>query len=76
MAERRKYTKVFKESKDEMLTLLEDIKVNNEEFNKGACFNIGQEIAGVDFHKYRYFDLAVNELEGGRLEIVGVYPEE
>jgi hypothetical protein len=76
MKERKKFRDVFKEDKDEKLTLLNDIVVKGERFSKEQIFALDEPIGGVNFHKYRYLDLAVEVGEGGVLTIVGFYSTE
>lgn len=76
MKERKKFRDIFKEDKDETLTLLRDIIVKGEKFTKDQIFALNETIAGVDFHKYRYLDLAVEVGTDGVLTIVGFYSSE
>ncbi len=72
---RKKFRDIFREEEKECLCLRVDIKVNDQDFKKGTCFDLNQLIAGVNFHKFRYLDLAIDE-ESGVSKIVGFYPAE
>lgn len=76
MKEKRKFRDIFKEDKDEKLTLLSNIIVKGEKFTKDQVFALNETIGGVDFHKFRYLDLAVEVGQDGVLTIVGFYPSE
>lgn len=74
--ERRKFRTIFQESKDENLSLLADVMIKGARFNRGTPFSVSEGLGGIEFHKFRYFDLAVNIHPDGVLEIMGFYPEE
>jgi hypothetical protein len=71
----KKFKEIFDENSNEELTLLFDVEVKGVRFKKGYTFCSDDELGGVNFHKYRYLDLAVIvKNEGAELEIVGFYP--
>ena len=76
MKERKKFKDIFEEDKNELLTLLLDVKIKGKLFNKNYSFTAKDELAGVNFHKYRYLDLAVEKGEDEIFEILGFYPAE
>ena len=72
--DRKKFVEIFKE-KGDTLTLLMDVKVKEQSFKKGKSFTDKEGLAGVDFHKFRYLDIAGKET-GGVFEITGFFPQE
>ena len=73
--ERKKFREVFSENSSEELTLLFDIEVKGEKFPKGYKFCKTDKLAGVNFHNYRYLDIAAEKEEGSQeLKLVGFYP--
>lgn len=75
MREKRKFKDVFNED-GENLVLLIDANVKGEDFNKDYKFTEEQKLNSVNFHKYRYLDLAVEIEEGVLPKIMGFYPAE
>lgn len=74
--ERKKFREIFQENEKEELTLLFPIEVKGEKFSKDYTFGTDDKLGGVNFHKYRYLDLAVVKEEGSdELKIVGFYPK-
>lgn len=72
---RKKFRDIFQENDKEELELLHDVEVKGEKFSKGDKFSLQDELGGVNFHKYRYLDLAVETIDSGkRLRLVGFYP--
>ncbi len=67
-----KFLDVFQENSDGSLTPKRQIRVNGISFDSGVTFQKGVSFGGIDFHLYKYFDLAVNE-DNGVLNITGFY---
>ncbi len=73
--ERKTFRDIFEENSKEELALLFDVEVKGEKFKKGHKFTASDDLAGVNFHKYRYLDLAVEQdPENGVLKLLGFYP--
>ena len=72
MQERYKFLEVFKENPDGSLTPKRRIHVNGITFEPGTTFQKGVAFGGVDFHLYKYFDIAGQE-ENGLLKIEGFF---
>lgn len=70
-----KFLDIFAEDAKEVLTLRVRIQVKEQDFNVGDSFRKDQKIAGVDFHVFRYFDFAVEQLSEGYYRIVGVFTQ-
>jgi len=73
--ERKKFRDVFKESPEGNLSLLIKVKVKEEVFDKDVSFGSGERLGGVDFHKFRYLDIAGKTDGQGVFEILGFYPQ-
>jgi hypothetical protein len=72
---RKKFREIFNENSNEELKLLFDIDVKGKKYSKGHTVCIDDELGGVNFHKYRYLDLAVIEdNDTDEIAIVGFYP--
>lgn len=72
---RKTFRDIFSEDKNEVLTLVCDVEVKGKNFPKGYTFTPKDELAGVNFHKYRYLDLAVEDIaDSDRIRLVGFYP--
>lgn len=73
--ERKKFRDIFSENENEELTLLFSIDVKGKKFPKGYTFSVGEELNGVNFHKYRYLDLAADkEADSDELKLLGFFP--
>lgn len=73
--ERRKFREIFSENDNKELTLLFPVEVKGEKFPKGYTFCATDELNGINFHKYRYLDLAAVKEEGNEeLKLVGFFP--
>ena len=70
-----KFLDVFSEDEKENLVLQVKIQVKEQDFNVGDQFRKNDKIAGVDFHGFRYFDFAVEQIEEGFYRIIGVFPQ-
>ncbi|MDA8611335.1 hypothetical protein N9L18_00520 [Candidatus Pacebacteria bacterium] len=73
--QKKKFRDIFQEDKDEKLKTIVPVKVKGEDYPKDYIFTANDKLGGINFHKYRYLDLAViPEESGDRLEIVGFFP--
>jgi hypothetical protein len=70
--QRFKFLDVFQENPDGSLTPKRQIYVNGITFGPGTIFQKGVAFGGVDFHLYKYFDIAGTE-ENNILKIEGFY---
>ncbi len=70
--QRYKFLDVFQENPDGSLTPRRQIHINGISFGPGVTFQKGVAFGGIDFHLYKYFDIAGHE-EGGVLIIQGFY---
>jgi hypothetical protein len=72
---RYKFLDIFQENSDGSLTPKKQIHVNGITFGPGGVnFQKGVAFGGVDFHLYKYWDIAVKE-ENGVLTIEGFYKQ-
>ena len=74
MDERFKFLDVFKENNDGSLTPKKQIHVNGITFGPGTTFQKGVAFGGIDFHLYKYWDIAGNE-DNGVLTINGFFQQ-
>lgn len=74
MEKRYKFLDVFQENTDGSLTPKRQIYVNGVTFGSGTTFQKGVAFGGIDFHLYKYFDIAGTE-ENGILTIVGFFQQ-
>jgi hypothetical protein len=65
---------VFNENSDGSLTPKRQIHINGINFGPGTIFNKGVAFGGVDFHLYKYWDIAGEEKDGV-LVILGFYQQ-
>ncbi len=72
---RYKFLEVFQENTDGSLTPKKSISINGVTLGTGLSFQKGTVFGGVDFHLYKYWDIAGKE-ESGILNIVGFYKDE
>ncbi|MBP5993897.1 MAG: hypothetical protein KA731_03225 [Candidatus Moranbacteria bacterium] len=73
--EKMKFREIFRENESEELTLIFPVEVKGKKFDKGHTFCATDELGGVNFHKYRYLDLAVVKEEGNdTIKILGFFP--
>ncbi len=73
--ERKKFRDIFLENPEGDLSLLKDLKVKGVIFKAETSFKAGQGLNNVDFHKFRYLDIAGKTDEQGVFEILGFYPQ-
>ncbi len=64
---------IFQEHPNGDLSPKETIIVNGLKFGKGVSFTQGLIFGGVDFHNYKYLDIAAEKNEEGTLIIKGFY---
>ncbi|MFA4845039.1 MAG: hypothetical protein WC654_00570 [Patescibacteria group bacterium] len=69
---RKKFWEIFRENSNGSLTPLRTISVNGVTFNSQVSFGPGVEFAGMNFHRYRNLDIAVEEKDDA-LVIKGFY---
>ncbi len=70
--ERKKFLEVFRENLDGTLSPLQPINVNGILFGPGVAFGPGVNFGGINFHQYKYLDIAVENV-GGTLVIKGFF---
>jgi len=72
MQQRYKFRDIFYENVDGSLTPQRQIFVNGISFGPGVTFQKGVAFGGIDFHLYKYYDIAGRE-ENGILVIEGFF---
>jgi len=70
--ERKKFRDIFQENPDGTLTLLFNVKIKETEFPLGTKFDEKTGLGGVNFHQFRYLDVAVQQGENA-LTVEGFY---
>lgn len=75
MEKKYKFLDVFQENADGSLTPKKTISVSGTTFGPGVSFQKGVAFGGVDFHLYKYLDIAVDE-QDDILNILGFYKEQ
>ena len=73
---RYKFTDIFQELPDGSLSPKEPIEVNGTVFGPGTTFQKGVVYGGIDFHLFKYRDIAITSVENeeGPKKIYGFYP--
>ncbi|HEY4522158.1 MAG TPA: hypothetical protein VJH91_00780 [Candidatus Paceibacterota bacterium] len=76
-SERRKFRELFDESKDGSLTPKTPLEINGVVFSQGVTFQKGVAYGGIDFHLYKYRDIAVqaDDMSEGPVKILGFYQD-
>jgi hypothetical protein len=74
MENRYKFLDVFKENNDGSLTPKRQIYINGITFGSGTNFQKGVAFGGIDFHLYKYWDIAGVE-QNGVLSITGFFQQ-
>jgi len=75
MEQRYKFLDIFQENADGSLTPKRQIYVNGVTFGPGGVtFQNGVAFGGVNFHLYKYWDIAAEE-QNGVLVIKGFYQQ-
>lgn len=69
--QRYRFLEIFRENLDGSLTNIKPINVNGATFNN-CTFGAGVSFGGVNFHLYKYLDIAAEE-RNGILVIKGFY---
>jgi hypothetical protein len=74
---RHRFLEVFKELPDGALSLLIPIEVNGVTFGPGVVFQRGVVYGGIDFHLYKYKDIAFlhTENDEGPKRFAGFYQD-
>lgn len=62
--QRYKFLDIFQENSDGSLTPKRQIFVNGITFGPGVNFQKGVAFGGIDFHLYKYWDIAGEEVNG------------
>lgn len=70
---RYRFLDIFQENFDGSLSPKTRIHVNGVEFGPGTTFGQGVTFGGVNFHQYKYFDVAGEVREEGVIDIKGFY---
>ncbi len=70
---RYKFLDVFQELLDGSLSPKVQVEINGVFFGPGVIFQRGVAFGGVDFHLYKYLDVAVVKQPDNHLKIVGFY---
>lgn len=74
MYRRYKFLDIFQENPDGSLSSKRPIEINGVSFGHGVSFGPGVAFGGVNFHQYKYLDIAAEEI-GGILHIKGFYKD-
>lgn len=61
---RYKFLDIFQENPDRSLSPKRTINVNGITFGSGVDFTAGVAFGGVDFHRFKYLDIAGEERDG------------
>lgn len=72
--ERYKFLEIFSENSDGSLSPKKPININGVTFGQGVSFSPGVSFGGVDFHRYKYLDIAAED-QGGLLIIKGFFKQ-
>lgn len=70
---RYKFLDVFQELTDGSLSPKMQIEINGVRFGPGVVFQKGVAFGGVDFHLYKYLDIAIEKSNDGTSKIIGFY---
>jgi len=71
---RYKFLDIFKENPDGSLSPKHVININGVTFGPGVAFTPGVAFGGVDFHRFKYLDIAAEE-QNGTLVIKGFFKQ-
>lgn len=61
---RYKFLDIFRENPNGSLSPKRTISVNGITFGSGVAFSPGVAFGGVDFHRFKYLDIAAEEQDG------------
>lgn len=70
---RQQFNQVFQEHNDGTIEPLRRVNINGVIFDRGVRFTSGVAFGGVDIHKFKGWDMEVDEVDG-ILIIRGFYP--
>ena len=70
---RFKFLEIFQELPDGALSPKRQLEINGITISAGAVFQRGVAFGGIDFHLYKYSDIAAQELADGSLKFIGFY---
>ncbi len=73
MIQKYKFLDIFQENPDGSLSPRRTINVNGITFGPGVAFGQGVAFGGVNFHQYKYIDIAAEEGSDGVLVVKGFY---
>lgn len=71
---RQKFLDVFQENSDGSLSPRVRINVNGVEFGPGVTFGQGVVFGGINFHQFKYLDIATEDQDGVKV-IKGFYKQ-
>ncbi len=71
---RYKFLDIFQENSDGSLSPKRVISINGITFSPGVSFSQGVSFGGIDFHRFKYFDIAAED-QNGVLVIKGFYKQ-
>lgn len=74
MIRRFRFSEVFQQNPDGYLSPIRQVEVNGITFGPDVSFGPGASFGGVDFHNYKYSDIAAEEINGV-LHIRGFYKD-
>ncbi len=72
---RYKFFDIFQKNPDGALSPKRTISVNGIIFNPGVSFSPGVSFGGVDFHRFKYLDIAAEE-QNSIVVIKGFYKQQ
>lgn len=72
---RYRFLDIFQENPDGSLSPRRVIGINGITFSPGVSFSQGVSFGGVDFHRFKYSDIAAEE-QSGILVIKGFYKQQ
>lgn len=70
---RYKFLDIFQELPDGSLFPKIQVEINGITFGPGIVFQKGVAFGGIDFHLYKYLDIAAVEQPNNPLKIIGFY---
>lgn len=73
MTKKFKFLDIFQINSDGSLSPKKVIEVNGITFGPGVAFGTGVSFGGVDFHNYKFMDIAAEERNDGVIVIKGFY---
>lgn len=74
MEEKIPFLDIFSENQvDGSLTARHLLRVNGIDIPPATIFQKGVSVAGIDFHQFKYWDIAVKKNQDGSIQILGFY---